>query len=325
MTPRALLRLGLGIGLTGLFLWLALHGVDWDQLRATFARSHGGWIVAASCAFLAGYACRIARWHLLLRHENPRLRWIDCAGPLMASVAANNVLPLRAGDLLRAWGFNQRLGISATVSVTTLLLERLLDLMMMILVLGAALRGFNTDVSSLLGMGGASLLALGVGIAGALCFPSLYMTPIGWLMAWTEPWSPTIGARLRGISNQASSLLAQAADRRTMAQLMLWSLLAWLAEGLVFWWAALALPDLTHPQIAWLALPTGTLATAIPSLPGYVGTFDYFTAQVMTRLGNPAVAATAYALLVHVLLWLPPVVVGGPYLLMHSLRTRPHP
>jgi uncharacterized membrane protein YbhN (UPF0104 family) len=66
-------------------------------------------------------------------------------------------------------------------------------------------------------------------------------------------------------------------------------------------------------------LPVGTLATVIPSTPGYAGTFDFFTARAMTASGNAAAAATAFALLVHVLLWLPPTIAGGIYLLLHPL------
>ena len=51
------------------------------------------------------------------------------------------------------------------------------------------------------------------------------------------------------------------------------------------------------------------------------GTFDYFTARAMTELGNDPGAATAFALLVHILLWLPPTVIGGIYLLLNPTRT----
>jgi uncharacterized membrane protein YbhN (UPF0104 family) len=69
-----------------------------------------------------------------------------------------------------------------------------------------------------------------------------------------------------------------------------------------------------------LALPVGTLATLIPSTPGYVGTFDYFTVRAMSVLGNSISASTAYALLVHILLWLPPTLIGGLYLLLNPIK-----
>jgi uncharacterized membrane protein YbhN (UPF0104 family) len=105
-----------------------------------------------------------------------------------------------------------------------------------------------------------------------------------------------------------------------MIRLVIWSLAAWLAEGGVFWFSGLALSSITTPTAGWLALPVGTLATLIPSTPGYVGTFDFFTVKAMSALGNSTPASTAYALLVHVLLWLPPTLIGGVYLLLHPTK-----
>ena len=105
-----------------------------------------------------------------------------------------------------------------------------------------------------------------------------------------------------------------------MLKLLGWSALAWMFEGCVFWFAALALPSVTEPQGAWLALPVATFATLIPSTPGYVGTFDYFTAWAMIQFGNAPAPAAAAAFLVHTLLWLPPTILGGAYLLSHPVR-----
>jgi uncharacterized membrane protein YbhN (UPF0104 family) len=110
--------------------------------------------------------------------------------------------------------------------------------------------------------------------------------------------------------------LEHLSEGRTMSRLVMWSLFAWLSEGCVFWLLALALPSIVAPWGGWLALPVGTLATLIPSTPGYVGTFDFFTARAMTLVGNATSAATAYALLVHAMVWLPPTLVGGLHLLI---------
>jgi hypothetical protein len=62
-------------------------------------------------------------------------------------------------------------------------------------------------------------------------------------------------------------------------------------------------------------MPVGTLSTIFPSTPGFIGTFDYFTTQAMVAPGNTLVSATAFALLVHALLWLCSSIVGGIYIL----------
>jgi glycosyltransferase 2 family protein len=67
---------------------------------------------------------------------------------------------------------------------------------------------------------------------------------------------------------------------------------------------------------AGLSLGAGTLATLLPSSPGYVGTFDYFAALGLTAYGASLGAATAFALLVHLVLWVPVTVLGFALLLV---------
>lgn len=320
MTVKKAVRLVLGVLLAGLFVWLVFRQISLDQIKNAFNGANLILVLAALVTFFVGYACRIARWRLMLELDNPRLCWSDCAGPLMASVAANNILPFRAGDLLRAFGFNQRLGISAATSVTTLFVERLLDLLMIVMLLGAALTYFGMDSSRFIGVGGVALLAGAAVILFVLLFPAFFVSPAMVLAKVMIRIAPNLGHKVFDQVNKAFTALQYMARGATMAKLVFWSLLAWIAEGGVFWFAALALPAVLSPIAAWLALPVGTLATVIPSTPGYVGTFDFFTVSAMTALGNSSTAATAYALLVHALLWIPPTAAGGLYLLRHPIK-----
>ncbi len=271
-------------------------------------------------AFGIDYACRIERWRLMLMRDNQTLSWYQCAGPFMSSFAANNVLPFRAGDILRAFAFNRQLGVSSGIVIATLFVERLLDLLMVIVLFGIALLVFSLNASAFSGIGGATLFFIALGILALLFFPSLF-APLALHMAkLTERIAPALGGKLRHEIDKSLATLRHLAHGYTMFRLVAWSIAAWVAEGGVFWCASLALPLITKHIAAWLALPIGTLATLIPSTPGYVGTFDYFTIRAMSVLGNEIHASTAFALLVHAMLWLPPTVIGGLYLLLHSTR-----
>jgi glycosyltransferase 2 family protein len=312
-------RLVLGFALAAIFLWLIFRHLSLDEIKAAFGEAKSPFVLAAVIVFFLGYSCRIERWRLMLRQDNPNLEWRNCAGPLMASVAANNVLPFRAGDILRAFGFNQRLGISAATSVTTLFVERLLDLLMVVTFLGLALAYFGMESARFIGVGGTFLIAGAAVIAFLLLFPGLFKPLAFWLGRKVSKISPKLGEKIRAEIHKVFDALGHMTRGHTMVKLILWSMLAWIAEGFVFWLAALALPSVFHPIAAWIALPIGTLATVIPSTPGYVGTFDFFTTQAMTVLGNTTTAATAYALLIHALLWLPPTIAGGLYLLLNPV------
>ncbi|NOQ64907.1 MAG: flippase-like domain-containing protein [Methyloprofundus sp.] len=321
---KQILKLLVGILIAALFMWLMLRHINLEELKHSFSNTNSFWVLAAIMAFFIGYACRIERWHIMLKQDNPSLTWGNCSGPLLGSFAANNILPFRAGDLLRSFAFNQQLGVSSGVVIATLFVERLLDLLMVLVILGIALALFALDVSSFVGVGSATLIALALAIMLVLLFPQLFR-PLALAMAkLIARLSPNFGKKLQDEIHKSLATLSHLSKKGTMLRLLIWSSAAWIAEGSVFWCAALALRSLTAPEAAWLALPIGTLATLIPSTPGYIGTFDYFIVQAMQALDNPINPAIAYALLVHALLWLPPTLLGGSYLLLNSIKNKNH-
>jgi uncharacterized protein (TIRG00374 family) len=320
MTLSKALRLLLGLLLAVLFAWLTLRQVALVDITTTFATADLGWILAALVAFGVDYACRIERWRLMLKVDNAELSWRACAGPFMASFAANNLLPFRAGDVLRCFAFNTKLRTTSGVVVATLLAERLLDLLMVFAMFAAALL-FVDPRSIGLSLAGSMVLMAGAAvILLSLCYPDAFRPFARWAARAATRFSPQIGAKVLHEAEKCISTVGNLAHGGMMARLVSWSLLAWLAEGCVYWFGALALRSITAPLASWAALPIGTLATLIPSTPGYIGTFDYFTARAMRELGNPTVATTAYALLIHVLLWLPATAIGGVYLLSQVER-----
>jgi len=316
-------RIIIGSGVAAFFIWLALKNINTRELIESIRQTEISYIVMAILVFFAGYSCRIERWRLMLINENAKLNWTECAGPLMASVAANNVLPLRAGDIFRAIKFNKQLRISATTSITTLFVERLLDLLMIVLFLGVALAYFGMDSSRLIGIGGGALLSGGAIILFLLIFPSIFKPFAYWLSKAISRAFPKFGQKLDAEFTKIFTALEHTSKGSTMIKLICWSFVAWLSEGLVFWLIALSIPTISYDLAAWLALPVGTLATIIPSTPGYVGTFDYFTGQAMIALGNGDESSIAFAFIVHAVLWLPPTVVGGLYfLIIPSKKTK---
>lgn len=313
------LQLGLGIAVAALFLWLVLRHIELAELVRALSGANEGWLAASVVLFYAGYACRIQRWRIMLTQCNPQLAWRQCAGPLMASVAANNVLPFRAGDLLRAFGFNRRLRIDAATSLTTLMVERLLDLLMVMALLAAALAWFGIEAGTVVSMSGGLLGILALAILVVLLFPQQFHRPAKGVARFVRRFSPRLGERLHAELEKVFAAMAHTSRAHTMYRLVGWSLAAWLLEAAVFYCVALALSDLAQPVGAWLATPVGTLATVIPSTPGFVGTFDFFTARAMTAAGNAPTQAAAYAFLIHAVLWLPPTLAGGLYLMARPL------
>ena len=315
-------QLMLGLVLAGLFGWLALRDLDRGALASALAAPDLRWLVLAPCLLAAGYACRVARWRMMLATARPGIGMGRCAVPLLGSIALNNLLPLRMGDVLRCVGFSRWLALDAGTITATVLVERLLDLLTVLLALGLALLILAPGLPLVGTMGGA-LVALGAAALVLLLAPGLLRPLVRLTEGVLHRLSPRAGAAFSRFATPLMATLATLARGRRMAALILWSAAVWAFEGATYWAVAMALPAVTVPVAGWLAMPAGTLATLLPSTPGHIGTFDYFAIKAAEGLGNPPAAAAAFGVLVHAVLYLCTTLAGGVCLLIWRLRPDP--
>ena len=301
---------------------LIFNKVNSTEICDALAKIKLGWVLAAFLMFCLDYSLRIHRWRLMLGLDNQSVTWKKCAGPLIASFALNNILPFRIGDIVRTFAFNKKLSVSSGTVLATMFVERLLDLLMVLIFLIGSLYFFRISSSPIFGLGIFFLLCLVFIILLLLIFPRTFFKIGFYFFSFITRLFPYIKNVATKFFNNIIFLLDQLSRVRMMMILIFWSLIIWTAEGFVFWFIALGLPNISNPLAAWFALPIGSLATLIPSTPGYVGTFDYFVIESMHSLDNDLAASTALAFIVHLLLWAPPTLIGGLYLLIDAVPLR---
>jgi hypothetical protein len=312
----------IGTVVTIALLWLLLQGLDMGALGRAFAELSLPFLALALMFLAAGYTVRIVRWWWMLLVLEPSLPLRACIWPFLTSIAVNNVMPLRAGDALRVFGFRRQLRSPVGRVLGTLVIERVLDLVV------------------LLGFFFLGLLGLPSGV-----FPERFVVGVTWLAGFSvgavlvlillTPWLGRVIQRIAAHSFFARRSLSEAvvnhggyfvgalglvrSPSRLIGLLGL-SVLAWAFEGAVFATVAAAVHATVSPLGPWFSLGTGTLATLIPSSPGYVGTFDYFAAQGLAAYGAPPEVSVAFALTVHAVLWAPLTAAGLVYLVLHGTR-----
>lgn len=317
---RKTLQLIFGLGIAAIFIYLSMRNISWSELSAPLSISKPLWILLGLLCFIVGHLIRIYRWSCMLNISGCRVGLFKCFGPYVSCFALNNVLPFRAGDVVRLFAFNSHLGASTGVVAGTLFIERLLDLLMVLCTLLIALFVLQISVNVLFDVG---LLTVASAILGILClilFPAYAIKPVVWSIDVMKRLGVPKVSRLSTEINRLNETLKNLGGRSNAFRLIVLSASAWLFEALMFLCAAYALPSITHPLAALLAMSAGTLSTAIPAAPGYIGTFHYFVKQSMILCGNPEDASLAYAILSHALLWLPLTIAGGLYLTFKKKR-----
>ena len=299
----------IGWGITIACLVYIVRQIDPAELRT--ALSHFSWPYLGIGLFslALGYTFRIIRWAVMLRAAGATVSSKRCAAPFLASIAMNNLLPLRVGDVVRALVFPQALGVSKTLATGSLVMERLVDLLTLLVFLGlGSLMGVQGDLPSWL-QNGAVLMAFAATTALLLLFL----------------WSNWLSERIRSyvmrvrhagivkvLQASADLLFSFSCMSRPSALFALFSLslLVWAGE-LGLFWAVLRGFDLdVSLPIAAVVMSIATLSTLAPSSPGYVGPFHLAAFFAIGLLGGEPAQAVSCAIVLHLVLWGPTTLSG---------------
>jgi len=305
-----------GLAVAALFVALLARSIEWREVRLVLAGATWFPLVLATFALAADMSARITRWWIMLRAAQPDLPWSTCARPFLGSLALNNTVPLRAGDVVRVFGFQGTLRAPTAHVVGTLVLERMLDLLVLLGILSISVLGTS-------GVFPHPFIVL-ASAAGAVCVVALLaitLVPrsisraiqrlVARLFAGRR-WAPAFNQMVDQLTQSLALLRSPARAFRLLGL----SMIAWLLEGAVFACVLQSLQIQVPWPAAWLALAAATLATLLPSSPGYVGTFDYFATLGLTAYGAAPASGAAFALLAHLVLWLPVTAAGFCVLLL---------
>lgn len=135
---RVLLRVLLSVPVLAAALWLVFHRTHPQALAAAFARLDVGWSLASLAAMLAVTAVRLMRWGLLVEAvadvPRPTIGRVGLIGAM-----AIDVLPVRSGELVRPLFLRRQAGVPFGAGMATCVVERVLDLLALLLLLLATL------------------------------------------------------------------------------------------------------------------------------------------------------------------------------------------
>ena len=159
----------LGLAITAVALWLALHGVDFRAVLREFRGARWGLLLAISVpAYVAVVYLRALRW----RHLTDPIQPMPTAARFRAVAVgfmANNLFPLRMGEFARSWYLARETGTTAAAVLGTVILERVIDTLCVI--------GLALGVVFLFGG------ETGAGQRGVLWLAPVALLPLGLLVA----------------------------------------------------------------------------------------------------------------------------------------------
>ncbi len=300
-------------------LYLALRNVDLAEVGQELQQAQWGWVGLTVLLVLLTLVIRAQRWRILLgrQHSLPETFGLIGTGYLISGI-----LPLRLGDPARAVAASLRGPVTAVGALSTVVVERALDMLLVVIMLlitlpfVAGLQGYleATTVGAGLSSGLVLLVTGGLSLVLLVAFVLLAFFPERierWVLrlltrvgiADPDPWMRPVRHLLEG--------LAPLHSPREGSAIMFWSLLLWLVTIAYF---AVGMRAFT-PDASFLRGTVVTWASALGMIfpaPGGIGAFHYAVTQSLNLgFGMEAATALAYATVLHGIAYVMGIVVGA--------------
>ncbi len=309
-----------GVAVTVVLLWWALRGVSFADVWAQMRQGDPLLLAAAVAVATFGFVIRALRWKLLLApvREDTSLRSRFAA--VSIGFMANNLLPARVGEFARAYAFSRLEPVSASAAFGSLVVERFLDgvVLLLLLVVPTLTPGFPSGGALSQGLGAVILrggiVAVGVVMAG---LSVMAVWPSAFIRVAERTAAHLPSSVARPVVDALKALLDSIAVLRSPRLLtlgLLWTAGFWLFHGLSFWLGMMAFGIHTGLVSAWFTEAVVGFGVAIPSAPGFIGTFHASANFALTNVyGVEEARSLAFAFGYHFAGWIPITVIGLAY------------
>lgn len=291
----------IGAAVSLVALVIAFWGIQ--PARFVSVLKHANYLFLIPCALLlvVGLLARARSWHVLLAAAVPYRRAFDA---LNEGYLLNNVLPLRLGELARAYLVSRGGGISASGALATVVVERLIDIVVCLVgLLGVLPFMVSPDwaVDAAVGVGIA--LAGVIALLGLLLYKRqaflrlLRRLPV-------KSLSEVFDRFLGGIGSLTS-------HPGRLALAAFWSTIAWLTNWLMIWLLLAAFGEIASAVVPFFTSGVVAFGAALPSSPGAIGVYELSAVAALLVFGYSRELAVGVAILAHGLVIVLPGLLGA--------------
>jgi glycosyltransferase 2 family protein len=319
-------RVWIGLVISLILIYLTFRQQPLDKIGAALGQVNYIWILPALVLYFVGVWVRALRWHFLLAPILPAVERAHTSanrlfGPMAIGYAVNDLVPLRTGDVVRAYALSRQEGIRTSSALATVVIERIFDgLTMLLFIVICALFVSLGDLRNYLIVGTVIFVAAFVLFVYVAASPKVAEQLLGIVLS-VLPLGRLRG-RVDSIARSFLHGLSVLSDARSVVAVLLTSLIAWLLEATMYFLIAQGFSSILQQQgIAepplyafLLTCAVANLVTIIPSTPGYVGPFDYAVKLVLSApaplFALPLNWVLSYTLVLHAALYFPITFVG---------------
>jgi len=312
-------KLLIGIGISLFFLFLLFRKIDFAKLLAALSEMDYRYLILAVLLTFMSYFFRAVRWRFLLAPMK-RIRMRSLFSATIIGYMANNLLPARLGEFVRAYALGEKEALDTSAVFATLVLDRLFDgftviLMLVVTFFTVKLPAGMEKIQDGLVMGGYLTLAFYVAVITFILILKKQTVRTLKITAWllrpfparvSEKVIPVLGSFIEGLR-----LSARPVD---VFFLLSSSIVIWTFAVLALY-AVLCSFGITLPITASMFIMVFLVfAVMVPASPGFVGTYHFACVTALAAFNVISERALSVALIAHGINFFPVILAGFYYL-----------
>ena len=303
-------KIWLGVAVSAVLLWVAVRGVNLDEVLQQLRQVQLVWLIPVLASIVVRFWLTALRWQLLLR-PTKRIGIHRLFAITLIGFMANNVLPARLGEFVRAYALGRSEALPASLPFATIVIERIFDGFTLLVFLVGGL-SFLRPTRTLLWAAGLTCGLYLVVLASLLAIRTGH--GLGLLTAVLDRLPERVGTQARRLLESFRAGLDVFGDPSAIVGTAMLSIVIWVVNALgveaMFRAFSLDLPV----YACFLVLGVIAVAVALPSAPGYVGPFQAGTVQGLALLGVARETALSLSIVYHLCNYLPITIAGLAYL-----------
>jgi hypothetical protein len=320
---RTVVVIALAIGLLAVFL----RNADLSQVWASVTKARTDFLLLSLALTCGTFVVRAERWQYLLGPLG-KTRFSTVFRATVIGFAASAVLPARAGEVIRPYLLARREGLSATAAFATIIVERILDLVAVLLLMAVFLVWFDPGIEArdskafqAVRFGGLMMAPVAVGMLAVMFFMAGHPER---LHAWVLKAEAILPARIAAMIARFAQTFAEgfAAVRSPgrLAAAMAWSIVLWVAIASGIWAVSIAFGIAMPFTGAWLMLGPLVVGVAVPT-PGGVGGFhEAYRFGATAFFGADNNTAVGAAIVLHAISVGPVTIAGLLFIVQDGLK-----
>ena len=297
-----------GIAVSCVCIYFALRGINLSEVAATFRAMQYSYIIPVVLTSLASLYLRSYRWGVMLDRLVSYDQWTLFKVSSIGFMAIG-VLPARLGEFVRPYLVKQQSGVRMSSTMATVVLERVFDLLTLMLFLFVVLVKFSLPPEIF--KAGIIMLTISLIILTVLIILGTKRDFSAQIIGRAMKFLPgRIGAPAARLADSFLEGLQLLPDVKKTLWVLVLSLANWLLIGLSNYVLFYAFGMHLSIYNAFAVLAIVALGVMIPAAPGFIGTYHYACVLGLTWFGIAKSEALSYAVALHFLQMSPAIVIG---------------